>query len=150
MSGEGSPTVSTNKSWDRTPRTRVGNDSVISSFAVPRDGRRFHGVSPLSSSENSLARTPRTRPLIWASRTRASTSPGVIRRTEARKAHWSGYGVHVSSTNTELPCCRGPSWKGSAIRLPNPPRGMVSWLGKSRSYEAIDSSCRCAMVSVMR
>ena len=41
ISGDGSPEVSKNRSWDRTLRTRAGRGSVMISFAVRRDGRRF-------------------------------------------------------------------------------------------------------------
>lgn len=36
------------------------------------------------------------------------------------------------------------------MRFPKPPLSIVSWLGKSRSYESILSSWRSAIVSVMR
>ena len=59
-------------------------------------------------------------------------------------------GFRFSSTKIEFPCRRGSCCSGSAMRLPNPPRGMVSWLGKSRSYESMLSSWRADIVSVMR
>jgi hypothetical protein len=37
------------------------------------------------------------------------------------------------SMNTLLSCLRGIRCNGSAIRFPNPPLGIVSWLGKKRS-----------------
>lgn len=52
--------------------------------------------------------------------------------------------------NTELPASRASRWSGSAIRLPNPPLGIVSWFGNSRSYDSIESWCRRDMVSVIR
>jgi hypothetical protein len=36
------------------------------------------------------------------------------------------------------------------MRLPNPPRGKVSWLGKRRSYDPMLSWWRRLIVSVMR
>ena len=33
-----------------------------------------------------------------------------------------------------MPARRASRWSGRAIKLPKPPRGSVSWLGKSRSY----------------
>jgi len=43
--------------------------------------------------------------------------------------------------NTLQPLSRGPFCSGNAIRFPNPPLGIVSWLGNSRSYE-FSLSCR--------
>ncbi len=45
---------------------------------------------------------------------------------------------------------REPSWSGRAMRFPKPPRGIVSWLGKNRSYDSMPSWCRRAMASVTR
>src|ERR1019366_10229931 len=44
-----------------------------------------------------------------------------------------GYGWKSESMNTLLPNLRGANCKGSAIRFPSPPLGIVSWLGKKRS-----------------
>ena len=79
-------------------------------------------------------------------------SCGSIRSIDARNAHCSSSGIDskLSSRNIELPTCRGPCCKGNAIKLPKPPRGMVSWLGNSRSYESMPSSGRSVMVSVSR
>jgi hypothetical protein len=41
-----------------------------------------------------------------------------------------------------------PLCSGKAIRFPNPPCGIVSWLGKRRSYESRPTSGRPSMVSV--
>ena len=48
-------------------------------------------------------------------------------------------------------CCHAPAarfWSGKAIRLPKPPWGSVSWLGKKRSYESSPMSGRRSIVSV--
>ena len=67
-----------------------------------------------------------------------------------KKAHWSSYGRSPSSTKTLLPFCRGPFCKGNAIRLPNPPAGMVSWLGNNRSYDSNPKSGQRSIVSVTK
>jgi hypothetical protein len=36
------------------------------------------------------------------------------------------------------------------MRFPKPPRGMVSWFGKRRSYDDMLSSCRRLIVSVIK
>ena len=56
----------------------------------------------------------------------------------------------ASSRKTLLPCSRGRFCSGSAIRLPNPPCGIVSWFGKRRSYESSPMSGRRSIVSVRR
>ena len=53
-----------------------------------------------------------------------------IFRTLARNAHWSAHGERSSSRKTLLPCPRGPFCNGRAIRLPNPPCGIVSLVRK--------------------
>ena len=68
--------------------------------------------------------------------------------TAARKAHWSWNGTRSLSTKTLLPTRRGRRWRGNAIRLPKPPRGRVSWLGKNRSYERKPRSGRSSIASV--
>ena len=52
-----------------------------------------------------------------------------------RNSHWSGYGSKFSSTNTLLPCFLAFPCNGRATKLPSPPSGIVSWLGKKRSYD---------------
>ena len=115
------------------------------------DGGRVHGAAS-SSSATSAMRTPTTLPARLASDAIRSTVNASIRLMDARCAHCcsSGNATRSSLRKTELPSCLGPCWSGSAIRFPKPPRGMVSWLGNSRSYESMPSSCRLAIVSVMR
>src|SRR5208283_930045 len=54
----------------------------------------------------------------------------------------------VHQKNTLLPCSLGRFCNGNAIRFPKPPLGIVSWLGKSRSYESRPISCLFSMVRV--
>ena len=98
------------------------------------DGGRSQGVASSSSLVVSLHRTPMTWPVRVASRAIRSTVVWSIRGTAAeerplvRRTAQDGH--------RRRPCCPpggAPCWSGSAIRLPNPPRGSVSWFGKRRS-----------------
>ena len=113
-----------------------------------RDGGAVHGSSSPSSCGG--RRTPRTRPRRSASWTIPSTCARPILRTLARNAHWSAHGTRWSSRKTLLPCSRGLFCNGKAMRFPNPPCGIVSWLGKRRSYESSPMSGRLSIVSVRR
>ena len=75
----------------------------------------------------------------WASRPTASAAGMGIRFMLARKVHWSPYGRNPASMKTLFPSARGSLCRDSAIKLPSPPFGMVSWLGKKRSYESSPS-----------
>jgi hypothetical protein len=81
----------------------------------------------------SLMRTPITCPRRLASSATAQMKDASFLSTLARNAHWSGQGLNVALTKTELPASRARRWRGSAIRFPKPPLGRVSWLGNRRS-----------------
>lgn len=130
--------------------TTGGNGPVMRFPGIRPEGGLVHGAAASSSSIASTNRTPMTWPLRAALRAIASAVLGSMRGTEARNAHWSAWDTRRSSTKTLLPCCRGSCWSGSAMRLPKPPRGIVSWFGNRRSYESMDSSCRRCIVSVTR
>ena len=70
--------------------------------------------------------------------TNFSTSAAVIFVIPCRYSHWSVKGMKSSSTNTLLPSLRAFPCSGKATRLPNPPVGIRSWLGKKRSYDLKD------------
>jgi adenylate cyclase len=43
------------------------------------------------------------------------------------------FGAAPSNGSVDCPCFLASCWRGNAIKFPKPPRGMVSWFGKSRS-----------------
>ena len=53
--------------------------------------------------------------------------------TDARNSHCSSERFRVAVEEQGVASLAGLRWKGRAIRLPKPPRGRVSWQGKSRS-----------------
>ena len=98
-----------------------------------REGVRRQGA--VSSSSVAVGRTPSTSPRRKAAAAISSTVKSGMRCNPVRYAHWSAKGRKSSSTKTVLPRARGPCCSGKAMRLPNPPRGSVSWFGNNRSYE---------------
>jgi hypothetical protein len=73
----------------------------------------------------------------------------VPKRAHGVLEHFDARALGVPAKERSVtPRVRASRCSGSAIRLPNPPLGMWSWLGNSRSYESNDSSWRAAIVSV--
>jgi hypothetical protein len=143
-----SPSFST---YRRLPRTAliVFGKGPCSGFSVrhPEGGNVQGSWSSVSSV--ALRRMPITWPRRNASATMWSTLDRGVLSTDARYCHWSRYGKNESSKKMLLwPCFHDPPCRGSAIRLPNPPFGIVSWFGKNRSYESSPIACRPSMARV--